>query len=276
MTRTAYLIHGMSVGPWCWDNYTSVLEDRGYRCVAPALPLHDVAPTDPPDPRLGVLSLLDYAAFLEADIRALPEKPVLIGHSMGGLLAQILASRGLARALVLLAPAAPAGIWAAEWSVVRSFFSIWSTWGFWKKPVRQTFAEFDYGVCNVCPPEEREALYRRFVYESGRVVFEAGFWFLDRREASRVDPHDVSCPTLVIAGGKDRTTPAAVVQRVAQRYRPLATYRVFPQHGHWLLGEPGWQEIAAAVVSWLDTKDSDSGADARSSQESVERTAQTY
>jgi pimeloyl-ACP methyl ester carboxylesterase len=107
VAETIFLIHGMWGGPWYWANYRSVLERQGYRCVAATLPCHDADPRAAPDPRLGTIGLLDYAAALEVELKQWRTKPILIGHSMGGLLAQILAARGLARAAVLLAPAAP-------------------------------------------------------------------------------------------------------------------------------------------------------------------------
>jgi pimeloyl-ACP methyl ester carboxylesterase len=90
-------------------------------------------------------------------------KPIVLGHSMGGLLAQILASRGLAKALVLLAPASPAGIMALRLSVVKSFWSMQTKWGFWKNPMRQTFEEAAYSMLHLCPAKEQREIYDRFV-----------------------------------------------------------------------------------------------------------------
>jgi pimeloyl-ACP methyl ester carboxylesterase len=250
-TRHAFLIHGMWGGPWCWDHFRSRLEAEGFRCVAPTLPFHDMDPRDEPDPRLGRTSLLDYADALAAQIVALGERPVVIAHSMGGLVAQMLAARGLANALVLLAPAAPAGVWAIGPSVVRSFWSIQTTWGYWRKPVRQTFAEASYSMLHLLPAHERRQTYDRFVPESGRAVFEIGLWMFDARHAARVDATKVTCPVLVLAGREDRITPAWALRRVARRYGAVAAYREFEHHAHWLPGEPGWEEVADEVLAWL-------------------------
>jgi pimeloyl-ACP methyl ester carboxylesterase len=171
---------------------------------------------------------------------------------MGGLLAQMLAARGRARAMVLLTPAAPAGILAANWSVFKSVSSILRTPTFWRKPVRQTRRELEYSVLNVCPEPERSAVYDRLTYESGRAVFEMGFWFADERQAARVDAACVTCPTLVIAAEQDRLTPASLVRRVAGKYRDVATFRLCRGHGHWVLGEPGWQDILSSVLDWME------------------------
>ena len=255
MQKTIFMIHGMWGGGWYWKPYRSVLEAAGWRCIAPTLPFHDMAPDATPDPRLGTTSLLDYVASLESEIAQLDEQPVIMGHSMGGLLAQMLAARDRARALVLLAPASPAGILAMRPSVLRSFLSMHMTWGFWRKPMRLTFAEAVYSMLHLLPEHQQRQAFDRFVYESGRAASEIGYWFLDCQHASQVDAAKVRCPILVIAGREDRITPATVVTRVAARYGDRATLKVLPSHAHWLIAEPGWQKVAENVRDWLAALD---------------------
>jgi pimeloyl-ACP methyl ester carboxylesterase len=251
MADTIFMIHGMWGGPWYWENYRSVFEREGYRCVPITLPYHDRDPRCLPDHRLGTISLLDYAEALEQEIRNGGEKPILMGHSLGGLLAQMLGARGVAKALVLLTPASPAGIVAITPSVIRSFWSIQTKWGFWRKPMRQTFDEAVYSMLHLLPEKERKEAYDKFVYESGRVAFEIGYWFLDSTGSSRVDESKVTCPVLVVAGALDRITPASVVRRVAMKYKAVSTYKEFENHAHWIVAEPGWQEVAEYLASWL-------------------------
>lgn len=248
-TGTIVMIHGMWGSPAYWEKFRGYFEGRGYRCVAPTLRHHGGAFDDPPHPELGTTSLLDYAADLEAEIRALEAPPILMGHSMGGLLAQMLAARGLGKALVLLTPASPAGILAIRLSVIRAFWSGLTRWGFWKRPHRQTYGEAVYSMMHLLSEEERREAWARFGFESGRAAAEIAFWLLDRRHASRVDPAQVTCPVLVIAGKEDRITPASVVRKVARRYG--ARYEELENHAHWVVGEPGWEDVAALAESWL-------------------------
>lgn len=250
-SKTLFMIHGMWGGGWYWQGYRELFEAAGWHCIAPTLPWHDVDPHEPPDPRLGSASLLDYAAALERELDALDGPPVIMGHSMGGLLAQMLGARGRARALVLLAPASPAGIVAIRPSVLRSFLSTQMSWGFWRKPMRQTFAEAVYSMLHLLPEAEQRATYARLVHESGRAAAEIGYWLLDRRHASRVDATRVRCPMLLFAGQQDRITPASVVTRVARKYGDRATLELLPDHAHWLVGEPGWQRVAEQARDWL-------------------------
>jgi pimeloyl-ACP methyl ester carboxylesterase len=204
-----------------------------------------------PDPRLGTTSLLDYAKDLEDEIRQLDTTPIIVGHSMGGLLAQILGTKGLAKGLVLLTPAPPSGVFALKWSVIKSFWSGLKKWGWWRKPLRGTFDEAVYGIFNLMSEEEQKDIYNRFVYESGRAAKEIGFYLFDSQDASKVDESKVTCPVLVIAGSQDRMTPASVVRKVGDKYRDVSTYMEYANHAHWVIGEPDWEEIAEYVAEWV-------------------------
>jgi non-heme chloroperoxidase len=251
MAETMVMIHGMWGSGWYWENFKGFFESKGYRCVIPTLRFHDMDPKGVPDPRLGTTSLLDYAADLEKLIRELQVRPILMGHSMGGLLAQILGSRGLAKALVLLTPASPRGIIALKPSVIKSFWSGLTTWGFWRKPFRQTFDEAAYSMLNLMPFESQKSIYDQFVYESGRAAFEIGFWLFDSKGAAKVDESKVTCPVLVIAGEKDRIVPASITRKIAEKYKRVSTHKEFSDHSHWVVGEPGWQQIAEYIKEWL-------------------------
>jgi len=160
MADTIMMIHGMWGGKWYWENYRKFFEGKGYTCVIPTLRYHDVDPKAAPHPNLGATSLVDYADDLEKEIKKLHSRPILMGHSMGGLLSQMLAARGLAKAIVLLTPAAPRGILALRPSVIKSFWSAMIRWAFWKKPMRQTFDEAVYSMLHLLPLMSRRAHIR--------------------------------------------------------------------------------------------------------------------
>ncbi len=208
-------------------------------------------PGDKPDPRLGNTSLLDYVEDLEKDIKKLDCKPVLMGHSMGGLLAQILGARDLGKALVLLTPAPPYGISSLKYSVLKSFIGVMVRGRFWRKSFRFSYDAANYAVMHKLPPAERKKAYDRMVFESGLVTLQIGPWFLDIHRASAVEEDKIKCPVLMVAGSEDRITPAPVVKKVAEKYRAVSTYKEFENHAHWVIGEPGWEEIAGFVDGWM-------------------------
>ena len=257
MAKVAVFIHGMWGTPDVWRNWRPAFEARGWQTVAPALRHHD-ASADAPPKGLGTTSLLDYAADLEANIAALPlvapDKPVLIGHSMGGLLALMLAARGAARAAVLLTPAPPAGVLALRASNLLAFARIEMRWGWWRKPHRATLGEALSHTFNTTDPAEGTAEHARFVHDSGRALLEIGLPWLDGRRAADVDPRRVTVPLLFVAAEKDRLTPPGVVRRAARRYGHVSDYLEYPGQGHWVPGQPGWRQVADDALSWLDGK----------------------
>jgi pimeloyl-ACP methyl ester carboxylesterase len=137
--------------------------------------------------------------------------------------------------------------------VIKTFRSSLMRWGFWRQPIRPTFAEAAYGLLNRLPQGEQHAAYDRFVYESGRAAFEAGFWLLDTQKAARVPAQNVQCPVLVIGASEDRVTPVSSVRKIAARYGALAQYKEFTDHAHWLIGEDGWEKVTEYIAGWLRT-----------------------
>lgn len=250
MQRDIVMIHGMWGGGWYWEKYRNFFAERGYQCHAPYLRYHNVDPKAEPDPRLGTTSLLDYAQDLEKYIKEkeMNDKPILMGHSMGGLLAQILGARGIASALVLLTPAPPAGIFALKFSVIKTFRPVLFKWGFWKKPHSLPLKNSVYGMMHLMSEEDQQDFYVRCVHESGKAATEIAFW----QQNARVDESEVKCPVLVVAGKEDRITPAPVVKKVAQKYGSHPhSYKCFDKHAHMVVCEPGWQDVAGYAWEWL-------------------------
>lgn len=251
MSRTAVLIHGMWATSAVWQNWRDVIGARGWQLIAPSLRHHDVPPLQPPA-ALGTVGLDDYANDLEATIRSLAEKPVVIGHSMGGLIALKLAARNLTRACVLLTPAPPSSVVAVRPSNLLAFARIQSRWAWWRTPHRATLAEALRDTFNTTDRSVGTALYGKFVHDSGRALFEMALPWLDRRRAASVDPAHVDAPLLFVAAERDRLTPASVVQRTARRF--ASECRVYQEQGHWVLGQPGWHEIANDAAGWLEAR----------------------
>jgi non-heme chloroperoxidase len=248
---TLVMIHGMFVGPWCWNDFKAYFEQRGYTCRTLTLRYHDTPLGSPPDSGLGATSLFDYVADAEAEIKTLKEKPVIIGHSMGGLIAQILGSRGLARSLVLISPAAPRGINAVTWRALKSAWHNRSRIALWGKPMSPSFEGVAYSSLHLLPYEEQKKVFEKFTYESGRVAWEIGFWFFDFKKATRVDESGVTCPVLMVVGTEDRLTPPSVVKKIHEKYARVSTYKEFPNHSHWIIAEPDWEEAADFIHSWM-------------------------
>lgn len=252
--RTLVLIHGMWSRPHVWANFKIFFEDRGYRVVTPLLRHHDIEPGMEPHPELGDLSLLNYADDLEAEIRALGCRPFVIGHSMGGALAQILAARGVTRGAALLASAHCAPVWAFDINLIRIFGRILMRREFWKEPQLPSYELMRWAALNVFEEQEARDLYASLIPESGRSLFELAFWYLDRNRAALVDAEKVSCPLLFITGAQDRLTTPRLGARTARYYGPKARFELKPGHGHWLPSESGWELIAARAAHFFEAE----------------------
>jgi len=253
MARLAVLIHGMWATSDVWRNWRSFLEARGWKTVAPSLRHHQALPAIPP-PGLGMTSLLDYVADVEEVLRALPEKPVVIGHSMGGLIALHLCAKGLAKAGVLLTPAPPSSVFALRLSNLLAFARIQARWAWWRKPHRATLGEALSHTFNTAGPVEGAARHAGFVHESGRALFELALPWLDGKKAATIDPRRVTVPLLFVAAEKDKLTPPDVVRRASRRFAHVSDYVEYQGQGHWVLGQPGWEQVASDTATWLESK----------------------
>jgi pimeloyl-ACP methyl ester carboxylesterase len=244
------MIHGAFAGGWCFENFSDALSAHGWTCRAPNLRFHGAGPTEP-DPRLAATSIADYTADMAQLLAGLPDKPVLLGHSMGGIIAQQLAAKGLARALVLLASGAPWGILPSSDAERAIATGLMSAGDFWTRALQPVFeVAANDSLANLAPSAQRQ-VFDRLGAESGRALFELFFWMFDGKRTTAVDAAGVTCPVLVIAGAQDKVISPATGRRIAQRYGERATFHEAPDHGHFLLLEPGWQHLAQRCADWL-------------------------
>ncbi len=251
--RSVFLIHGMWGKGAYWARFAARLEAAGYRVAAPDLLHHDIAPDDPPPDGLGTLSLIDYLDDLEAKLKAFDERAVIIGHSMGGLLAQQLAARGRGSALIALAPAPSAGMWPIRLKPLKVFGPILMRPGWWRRPHKPSWEGVRATVFNAGVPEdEARREFANYVWDSGRVLFELSHWWLDRRRASAVDRGRITVPTLIIGGRQDAIVPIGWIRAAARAFGGRAAYEEFRDFGHWLVGEPALDPVATRVLGFLE------------------------
>jgi len=244
------MIHGAFCGPWSLAGLKDRFEAAGHAVTSPCLRFHD---RTPPPAALGTTGLLDYAADLEEEIAALEHPPILVGHSMGGLLAQMLAARREVAALVLLAPSAPWGVPPTTLFEIGAAQAMHLHPGYWNKVLEPSRDIALAHSLDKLPRHMRDAVFAGFCAESGRATFEIMNWGLDMTRASEVDASAVTCPVLLLTGGEDRINPPTTVARIAARYAN-AEHVVFDGMGHWLIGEPGWERLADRALGWLGEK----------------------
>ena len=235
----------------CFDRLTADLGAQGFRCHAPTLPHHDISPDAPAPAALGTQSLTDYVDALQQAMDAFDRNAWIVGHSMGGLLAQLLAARGMGRGLILLAPAPMAGANTTLPSPTRIFLPTIRQWGFWRKPHKPAWSQVRWGIFNGVPENEARAWFKSYVWESGRALAELAFWWADPGKASRVATNAVTGPVKIIVGARDRITPPAYARHAARRYGQRADLDIVDGAGHWLIGEPWLTETSTRMAHFL-------------------------
>jgi pimeloyl-ACP methyl ester carboxylesterase len=251
MNPKIVFIHGMFQNPKSWDHWVSFFENTGFDCEAPAWPFHEGEPADlraKIPPGRGKLSLRDLHEHYRA-ILAGQAEPVVIGHSLGGLLAQKLLADGLVRAAVGIASVAPNRMLALDWGFLRNSASITNPFA-GDDPFLMTRELFHQNFANTMERAASDAAWQAFaVHESRQVLRDV------MGEEGEIDlelPHN---PLLLVGAEKDEIIPASLVRRNAHAYKDERShheYKEFTGRGHWICGEPGWEEVAVSVSNWLE------------------------
>ena len=244
-------LHGAFAGPWCMEPFAGYFAERGWTCHVPALRHHDADPSGAPPAGLVDTGIDDFVDDLAAFITDLDEKPVIFGHAVSGIVAQRLAAKGLASAIVLINSNVPWGMLPFTDDQRAVAKSLMEAGAFWKEPMRVEFDLMAGFALNKLDPAKQREVFDRLGAESGRVMFEMFFWMFDDRKATAVEIDDVDCPVLVLAGQEDKAVPAVAGREVAKLYGERATFLEIPDHAHFLFLEPGWEQIAAQCADWL-------------------------
>ena len=250
-TKTIVFIHGMYMTPLCWENWDRYFRGKGYRCLAPAWPGRDQSVyrlrDRHPDPQLAAVTLQGVLQHLTRTIQKLDEKPVLVGHSMGGLAVQLLLQQGLGAAGVAIDSAPPMGVFTIKWSFVKSNWPHITPFASQSEPIAMPFERFQYTFVNNMPRTEQQAAYERYVVpESRRVPRESLTARIDFRK-----PHP---PLLFIAGSDDHIIPASLNRANYEKYRAAGStvaFKEFPGRTHFIIGQSGWEEVAQYVEAWV-------------------------
>jgi pimeloyl-ACP methyl ester carboxylesterase len=252
MGTPVVLIHGM----WSTGDTLRPIKNRmealGFDCWAPTLPHHE---NGGDAKAVGTMSLRNCISYLERyiDDQNFTTPPLLVGHSMGGLLAQLLAARIATAGLVLLAPGVPpGGIPPVSLSQLRFFFPI-TVQPFWwnRSHLPSSSKRANAGLFTNLEPSRQRELFDLLVPESGRVLFELGFPQLDRTKAGAHDYKAVQVPIVILHGTKDGVVPARGSHRLRSKYVNV-TLHEYPGAGHWAFEEANTSDIMFAdLARWL-------------------------
>jgi pimeloyl-ACP methyl ester carboxylesterase len=254
---TIVLINGLWMTALSWENWIKRYSQKGYNVIAKSWPGMDVdieqlrrAPST--IATLGVTEVVDY---YDGIIRKLDSPPIIIGHSFGGLMTQILLDRGLGAAAVAIAPAPVKGILFLPFSTLKVSFPALANPANNHRAVPLTPEQFHYAFTNNMSEDESLKVYNHYAVPGpDHVLFQAALANFNPHAATAVNfENNERAPLLLISGGQDHVSPASVVEGNFKLYRKsnaITEYREFLDRTHYTLGQDGWEEVADYALDW--------------------------
>ena len=251
-SKTIVFIHGLFVNPESWEAWKAYFEAKGYKCYTPANPYHEGHPADlrkKIDPRLAKVNFEDVVNNIVKLIDTLPEKPIIIGHSLAGLVVQKLISMNKAAAGVCIDGAPPVGIITLKWSFWKANFPAIN-------PLKgnsvfiPTKKWFHYAFCNTMSRAESDKVFDEIAVPESRNIPRGTL-----KSFAKIDLKKPHNPLLIIAGEKDHIVPASLNLKNFEAYKDtgsIIAFKEFKGRGHYICGEHNWQEVAGYIFDWLN------------------------
>jgi len=254
MKDSIVFIHGMFQNAKSWAHWVTYFEGLGYECTAINWPFHEGDPADLREnipSQLGDLRLQPVIDQIAAQVEAMRPQPILVGHSVGGLIVQSLVNRGLGKAGVCVDSVAPNRMLAFDWGFFRNSVGITNPLK-GDEPFLMTPEGFQQNFCNTMSEMESDEAYQHTATHDSRNILRDCLL-----EAGEIDMDLPHVPLLFIGGEKDQIVPPELNEKNANAYTDAASsteFRAFPHRGHWICGQSGWEEVASYVHDWVTRK----------------------
>ncbi len=258
MSKTIVFIHGMFQNPKSWEKWMAYFTERGYNCIAPAWPDHEGSPADlrnNPPATLGDLTIEEVIQAMESqvisaggDTTGSNEKPIVIGHSVGGLITQILVNKNLVSLGVPISSVAPNMMMTLDWPFFKNVAAIANPFK-GDQPFMQTPETFHESFCNTLNDAAANQAFQETATHDSRNVLRGCLG-----SSGHLDLNIPHAPMLFISGKEDQIIPTELVEKNSKAYTDAgssAAYKEFLNRSHYICGEPGWEEVADYVYNWL-------------------------
>jgi pimeloyl-ACP methyl ester carboxylesterase len=253
-TRKVVFVTGAFVSHRGWDKWRTYFESQGYSTIGPPWPCKDGSAAElrarqPYDTDLAALTLTELIDSYAAIVKQFAEKPILIGHSLGGLIIQILVNRDLAAAGVAIHSVPPLGVFPYEFSFLRGGWKSLGLFTSLKKTYLMSFKEWQYAFVNGMPLKEQREAYENFAIPESKTVARGGL-----TSAAKVDFAKPQAPLLLTSGSTDHLIPAHLILRNFKKYErsdSVLDYKESPGRNHFVLGQSTWREDADYILDWV-------------------------
>lgn len=254
-TKNIVFVTGAFVSNACWDDWRTYFESKGYTTVAPSWPFKEgtaaaLRNRQPHDTDLAALTLIQLIDHYAGIVRSFPEKPIVIGHSLGGLITQVICNRDLAAAAVAIHSVPTLGVFPYEFSFLKAGWKSLGLFTSLKKTYLMSFKDWQYAFVNGMPLAEQKAAYEQLTIPESKTVARGGL-----TSAAKVDYQKSHPPLLLTSGTEDTIIPAHLNRRNYKKYRQngsVLDYKEFAGRNHFVLGQSTWKEDADYIIDWLN------------------------
>jgi pimeloyl-ACP methyl ester carboxylesterase len=270
MSNTIVFVHGLWLHAESWNKWLEFFRENGYDAIAASWP-GDSATAEAtrrnPDAVAGY-GVAEIADHIAAQFKQFEHKPILIGHSFGGLLVQNLLGRDLGAAAIAIDPAPIKGVPELPLSALKSSFPVLGNPFNFRRAVSLTEQQFRFGFTNAVSEQEARELYTTYAMPApARPLFQAATATFNPNSATKVNVANAKRgPLLLISGAEDHTAPPVIVRSTLKAYRnstAVTEFKEFAGRGHSLTIDRGWRELAEYCLTWLQAKGFDQATKAQ-------------
>jgi non-heme chloroperoxidase len=254
--KTIVFVHGLWIHTSAWKPWMDFFNQQGYETINPAWPGDSltVAECRANPQAIANRGVSEVVSSYTKAIESLSEPPIVIGHSFGGLITQVLLGKGIAAAGIAIDPAPIKGVWQLPFSALRASLPVLGNPFNFKKAVSLSLGQFTYGFANALPESEARELYDRWTIPApARPLFQAALASIAGSETKVNTRNSQRGPLLITGGEKDHIAPAILGKASLKKYNPsvVSEFKLFEGRGHSLVLDHGWKQVAEYALAWL-------------------------